>query len=234
MKGNANCDFSYIITFDEKGERVRRCDKILKDCTTDTGVTSPAIVKKAIVLELVRKNKNHDHKFVTIEKANGDEFLMVIDLLSMVKQKDREPERRCQVYFGFLCRPGVRCGRYERVALKHETNITPEKANCDEIRKQIDIAMDAGGRYNMKYRAYTNIDKDSEEVWIAMELCCMETLNVLAKTASSSVIKKFFRDVILGLSHLHSKNIAHREMIMENILLSLDRKHLKIGDYTIM
>lgn len=237
---NHACDFYYIITFKKNGERVRPYDKIL--LKNETSFEFPDIVDKVVVLVLVRtnENENHDHKFVTIKKANGNEFLMVIDLLSMVQQ-DREPKRRCQVYFGFLARSHQPIENSARVALKQELlkNAHDEsKRTPKDVEEQIDIAKKAGGQYTMKYLASTNIGNESD-VWMAMELCCMETLDVLimmkkkdqSYVVDDTAMKILIRHVLLGLSYLHSQSIVHREMVMENMLISLDHKWLKIGDY---
>lgn len=46
---------------------------------------------------------------------------------------------------------------------------------------------------------------------------------------SESVAKEFFKQLIDAISHLHSKNIAHRDIKLENILLD-ERLNIKLAD----
>ena len=50
---------------------------------------------------------------------------------------------------------------------------------------------------------------------------------------SAFEVKEFLRQILRGLAHLHKKNIIHRDLKPGNVLMTADRKTLKISDFGI-
>lgn len=64
---------------------------------------------------------------------------------------------------------------------------------------------------------------------------CAENGNLLDYVKKNKIVSEqqsqtWFRQMALGLQYLHSKNIAHRDLKCENILLSR-RNHVKLADF---
>lgn len=220
--------FYYTLCYDAFGKRVREHDKLLRvDKGPDEEETYSIRDKRDLTLVILRLiEKESDHKFVEVFTATGlGKFKLVIDKLSYEKRKDRS-----SIYFGFLTNGSLT--KSKRAAIK-------KIDGHDTAQTEIELAIEAGGRYNMKYYACTEVAE--KPVWVAMELCCMETLehwvemktkDKLAYLIGHDRMKICFSQILLGLINLHSKGICHGELTMPNILLSSpDSDHLKIGDY---
>ncbi len=50
------------------------------------------------------------------------------------------------------------------------------------------------------------------------------------KRMSESEARFYFAEILLGIEHLHSKNIVYRDIKPENILLDVDG-HVRIADF---
>ncbi|XP_077967947.1 uncharacterized protein LOC120326396 [Styela clava] len=75
----------------------------------------------------------------------------------------------------------------------------------------------------------------STEMYIAMELCMVETLHekVLHKTIKELDIE--YKDVLYqissGIEYMHKMGTVHRDLKPQNILISLDGKTIKLSDF---
>ena len=66
-----------------------------------------------------------------------------------------------------------------------------------------------------------------------MELCAGgDLLNYVRKRRKlkEPIAKKIFKQIIDGLCYIHNKNIAHRDIKLDNILLD-GQGNVKIGDF---
>ena len=66
-----------------------------------------------------------------------------------------------------------------------------------------------------------------------MEICAGgDLLNYVRKRRKlkEPVAKKIFKQILDGMCYIHSKNIAHRDIKLDNILLD-GRGNVKIGDF---
>jgi serine/threonine protein kinase len=77
------------------------------------------------------------------------------------------------------------------------------------------------------------IISDGDIVYIIMEYCnCGDFSSLLiGRPMSENWTKYYFKQIIDGLKFLHDKNIIHRDIKPKNILLSNNRKTVKICDF---
>jgi serine/threonine protein kinase len=78
-----------------------------------------------------------------------------------------------------------------------------------------------------------DIIEDINVVYIIMEYCDSGDLSSLLinKPMNEEYIKYYFRQIIDALKFLHGKNIIHRDIKPKNILLSNNKKIIKICDF---
>ena len=83
---------------------------------------------------------------------------------------------------------------------------------------------------------YINQINTANNTYIITELCNGGTLRkFINKNYKSSIVpekhaKKYFKQICLGVKALHSKNIVHRDLKLDNIFINNDYS-LKIGDF---
>lgn len=76
--------------------------------------------------------------------------------------------------------------------------------------------------------------EDSKNVYIILELCENGNLNDYfksKKTLGEEEVRIYLRQLICGLKYWHEHNIIHRDLKLGNLLLSRDRKLIKLGDF---
>ena len=78
-----------------------------------------------------------------------------------------------------------------------------------EDKRQIHLVMDFVGHLSLYHYLKSKPDRRLEE----------------------SEGKRFFRQIVEGISYCHSKNIVHRDIKLENIMLDESRRHIKIIDF---
>jgi serine/threonine protein kinase len=72
-----------------------------------------------------------------------------------------------------------------------------------------------------------------EYIYMILEYCSNgELFDYICKNgrANTDVVKKFFAQLVSALSYLHAKNIAHRDLKLENIYLD-EQYNVKLGDF---
>lgn len=77
--------------------------------------------------------------------------------------------------------------------------------------------------------------QDDESLYFIMEYVDAGSLNKIIMTSRRAkipkdVIKFTIAEIVLGLEHMHSKNICHRDLKPDNILYD-SRFHVKICDF---
>jgi hypothetical protein len=113
----------------------------------------------------------------------------------------------------------------------HESNI--HRFLSDAI-----FASSKGYPFIVSFVGHTAIHEENLH-FIIMEYCNRGTLldfiNERVISASTPILRMLLHDVALGLCFIHEKNIAHRDMKLENIFLTWDKKRnrvvAKIGDF---
>ena len=87
-------------------------------------------------------------------------------------------------------------------------------------------------RHNHVVKIFETIET-VQHIIIVMEICAGgDLLNYVRKRRklNEPVAKKIFKQILDGLCYIHSKNIAHRDIKLDNILLD-GRGNVKIGDF---
>jgi serine/threonine protein kinase len=74
---------------------------------------------------------------------------------------------------------------------------------------------------------------DSVELRIGLELLEGGTLRELLGRGAleESVLVRYARQLVLGMAHLHTRLVVHRDLKCDNLLLSKDRQELKVADF---
>ena len=106
--------------------------------------------------------------------------------------------------------------------------------NCDETLKL--FLNEANMHKKLEHPnilKFLNAEIHDSKFYMILEYCKYGSLHDLIKKQNSvtfSKIKFFFKKICLGLEYLHSKKIIHRDLKLENILLSKN-KEPKISDF---
>ncbi|XP_039172773.1 mitogen-activated protein kinase kinase kinase 1 [Eucalyptus grandis] len=103
----------------------------------------------------------------------------------------------------------------------------------DDKRKQLDHEISILSQ--IKHRnvvRYLGQDKDSEKLYLFLELMPYGSLNTLyeKRSLTESEVSKITRQILNGLKCLHSKNVIHRDIKCANILLGKG-KSAKLADF---
>lgn len=110
-----------------------------------------------------------------------------------------------------------------------------KEALTDEVQKaklmkEVNLLLKL--RQNNVVKIYETIETQ-KHIIIVMELCAGgDLLNYVRKRRrlKEPFAQKIFRQIIDGLSYIHSKNIAHRDIKLDNILLD-GKGNVKIADF---
>ena len=81
------------------------------------------------------------------------------------------------------------------------------------------------------YRILDTFETD-KYIFIVMEYICGDLLNLVRKRGKvpENLAKIIFKQIIEGLKYIHSKNIVHRDIKLDNILIDL-KNTVKICDF---
>jgi len=90
----------------------------------------------------------------------------------------------------------------------------------------------------LKLKPHPNIVKcldtiqTQKHTYIIMELCeCGDLLSIMNKPIEEKFVRAYFCQLISGLKFLHGHKLIHRDIKPKNILLSNNKKILKIADF---
>lgn len=109
----------------------------------------------------------------------------------------------------------------------------------DRFKREVQNLIRLGNLENVvSYRASGRVKGFGERHYIVMELCCKDNLKDLLEKGylkgKYEEIKKVLLHVMRGLSHIHghgSSPTLHRDLKLDNVLLSMDKKSIKICDF---
>lgn len=98
----------------------------------------------------------------------------------------------------------------------------------EEIRLHVNIS-----RFRHPYIVQIyDVQEDSSHLYTVLEYCALGELfsYVQSSALTVDVARHYFRQLIEGVAFLHTKNVAHRDLSLENLLLDAS-KVLKICDF---
>lgn len=117
------------------------------------------------------------------------------------------------------------------VALKSlDKEILNDKDQKHKLMKEVTLLLKI--RHAHVVKIYETIETQKHVV-IVMELCAGgDLLNYVRRRRKlkEPIAKKIFKQIIDGLCYIHGKNIAHRDIKLDNILLD-GQGNVKIGDF---
>jgi serine/threonine protein kinase len=113
------------------------------------------------------------------------------------------------------------------VALKVINKSKMEPHILQKILTEITLILDLDHPNIIKYITHFS---DSHYVYIVLEYCSGSLKPYIEKSLSQSEVKKIMCGLKNGLQYLLSKNILHRDLKPDNILIGLDGK-IKIADF---
>jgi len=117
------------------------------------------------------------------------------------------------------------------VALKSlNKQVLTDEAHKAKLMKEVNLLLKL--RHNHVVKIYETIETD-KHIIIVMELCAGgDLLNYVHKRRrlKEPYAQKIFKQIIDGLCYIHAKQIAHRDIKLDNILLD-GKGNVKIGDF---
>jgi len=121
----------------------------------------------------------------------------------------------------------------EKVAIK-----TYEKFKLNDVHKRKNVKREISILETLEHPNIIKLHKTIEtvtQIHLVMEFTGIQSLHAYLKTKPNRKLpeadaKKIFKQMIEGLSYLHQKNIVHRDVKLENILLD-SKLNLKIIDF---
>jgi len=112
--------------------------------------------------------------------------------------------------------------RHRKTGEMYAIKIVPtENDNTDELRKEIEFLRKAKNLFVVNY---VGSYQKSGHIWIVMEICEPGSISDLMRMTKSTLSEDEIRSVaacmLVGLEHLHSQRLIHRDIKAGNILLS--------------
>nr|XP_039250449.1 serine/threonine-protein kinase/endoribonuclease ire-1-like [Styela clava] len=165
--------------------------------------------------------------------SEGFTFTIASEKLRICEEIDKDvlldesrPLRKgYMVYEGYL---GGASQKLEKVAIKLLMG-----GNEEKLHKEIDNNQKLlSHRNTVLYRKSGKVVGIGHSVYIVVELCDTDTLYELVLNKTLEMDRKdVLKQITQGLCHIHGNEIAHRDLKPQNILLSQDKKNMKIADF---
>ena len=118
-----------------------------------------------------------------------------------------------------------------RDQVKYASTAVLDFDNCEQVLKELDMlkAVRNGPFVNKILLAF----QTREHVWFGLEYCGGQSLSALVnsgKLFEENAIQFYARELICGISFIHSKGIVHRDLSLNNIMLTIEG-HICIIDF---
>eukprot|EP00727_Mastigamoeba_balamuthi_P005729 m51a1_g1776 putative protein kinase domain containing protein (2257) ;mRNA; f:327631-336212 len=126
----------------------------------------------------------------------------------------------------------VRLGIDTRTGERKAVKIFPKGNVADMSRLDVEIrAMTVLRHKNIV--SLEEVLETEDHVFFIMELCAGGNLadHVSVSPLSEDYVRLFFTQIAEGIKYCHSKGVCHRDMKLENILLDVDGKTVKVCDF---
>lgn len=126
---------------------------------------------------------------------------------------------------------------YKGINLKNNQTVAIKKINSDLISKMKNyIKREIKVMNNLNHKNVLklyNVIYENNNIYLILEYCKYGDLSLFLKNKKlkESVVKGFLYQIVSGLKYLHKKNIFHRDLKPQNILVD-NNFNLKITDFT--
>lgn len=106
------------------------------------------------------------------------------------------------------------------------------EVNYSNSLREIDIATDIMNNPNDNVIKIYDVIKLDDTVYIVMEYCSDGDLSsILIKPLKEHIAKYYFKQLALGVKYMQENKIIHRDIKPGNIMITGNRKQLKLSDF---
>jgi serine/threonine-protein kinase ULK/ATG1 len=162
-----------------------------------------------------------------------------MDLHHSIDNIDKSKNKnKLQIYYDRLLGYGsyakVFPGKYKNkmVAVKIISTTLLDADVKKQLRRELQVIKILQKHSHNNIAKYHNIIDMQDKMIIVMELCSGGELSKrIENTLDIKTIKKYYLQILSGYSHLYGNNIAHRDIKSANLMLTGDKKTIKIIDF---